>query len=280
MTRKVVACLYLDNQEEAQFPIERVLESVGFADEWFFAASDHDNEHVLRKFWRLGPTFITGAKIETSSDISSAMNMARGVAFAQTDTDIVVLVQADTLSTPEVNNWLRSYTRHMPLDQARWLQAADSQLYLDFQPGWGFSIVGREWPGLFHADGLSNTVKFLYEEFSDVPTCLHIGYLSSAMARRHRRLAARLWGVPEQIPLIDSMDDDEFVAWHIEHVFKYSPTFRPIEEIDARYSKVIDDLELREDQAFVYDIFERWKVEHAELWAVKPEPEPEESEER
>ena len=268
MRRRVAACLYLDNQEEAQFPIEHVVKSVDFVDQWVFAASDEENAEFFDPLYRhaWASTIVTGLKIESSSDISRTMNRVRELVFAQTDADIVVLVQADTLSTPEVNSFLREYVKKMDLSSARWLQAADSQLYLDFQPGWGYSIVGREWPGLFHADGLSNTVKFLYEEFEDVPMCLHIGYLSSAMARRHKRLAARLWGVPEQIPLIDSMDDDEFVYWHIEHVFKHSPTFRPIEEIDERYSKVIDDLGLREDQAFVHDVFERWKVDHAALW--------------
>lgn len=263
--KKIVACLYLDNQGEIGYPIEHVVRSVGFADEWLFAAANEEQAKYLTPF---GRTITTGVRILNSSDISQTMNAVRNRAFEETAADFVVLVQADTLSTPEVNTFMRHYVeRRMELDHGRWFEAADAQLYLHFQPGWGYSVVGREWAGRFHADGLSSTMKFIWEDgFPDAPTCLHVGYLSSALARRHRRWAAHLWDVPEHIALIDSMDDDAFIYWHLEHVQNHAPKhcapLTPIEKVDPRFGVAIDAMGLREDQARVYDVLQRWQADH------------------
>ena len=94
------------------------------------------------------------------------------------------------------------------------------------------------------------------------PTCLHVGYFSSALARRHRRLAARIWNVPEHITLIDSMNDEEFIFWHLDHVNQYGAPLRDIEMVDSRFSRVIDQMELREDQKLVREVLARWKAAH------------------
>jgi hypothetical protein len=260
--RKIVACLYLDNQEQIGYPIEHVIKSVGFADEWLFAAASEEQAKHLTPF---GRTITTGVRILSSSDISNTMNAVRNRAFEETDADFVVLVQADTMSTPELNTFMRLYVeRRMELDQGRWFVAADSQLYLHFQSGWGYSVVGREWAGRFHADGLSNTIKWVWEDgFPDAPSCLHVGYLSSLLARRHRRWAAHLWNVPEHIGLIDSMDDEAFIYWHLDHVQNHAPKpLTPIEQVDPRFGAAIDAMGLREDQARVYRVLERWQADH------------------
>lgn len=261
--KKIVACLYLDNQDEAGYPLEHVIRSVDFADELVLVASDEENAGFLEAF---GRPIITSARIQNSSDISLAMNAAFNAAFiAHRDADAVVLVQADTLSTPDVGVYIRRLVTMMDPTHARWLTAADSQLYMHFQSGWGYSIVGREWQGRFHADGLSHTAAFASQKDTPgitPPSCLHVGYLSSMLARRHRRLAARIWNVPEHIPLIDSMSQEEFIYWHLDHVNQYGAPLRDIEQVDYRFSRVIDEMDLREDQKLVHGVLERWKAAH------------------
>jgi len=265
--RKIVACLYLDNQDQVGYPIEAVFRSVGFADEWVLVASDAANaEHLdalgkIRTQPIIQSLLVSGEKIQSSSDISRAMNTAMRLVFDWNDADAVVLVQADTLSTPEVNAFVPSFVETMDLRHARWLVAADSQLYHRFQAGWGYSIVGREWEGLFHADGLSNMAEFA----KNAPTCLHIGLLSTALARRHRRWNAHIWNVPEHIGHIDSLDDEGFVLWHLDHVYTHGRPLQRIESCDARFSRVIDELGLREDQKFVHEMAKRWLAERP--WA-------------
>jgi len=241
--------MYLDNQAKLSYPLEAVIASVGFVDEWLFTASDEENAAFLRPF---GPTVLTGVKITTPNDISRAMNATLGKAFEQTDADVAVLIQADTMSTPEVDEFIRHY--EAPSDSIRWLVARDAHLYFHFQSGWGYSIVGRQCADMFIGDGTARFGEFI----DKAPQCLHVGFLSTELGYRHARHNARLWGTPEHAAEVEAYGLEDFIRWYLPHVKKHSgPVLTPIAEAGPHFEDVIDRLGLRDDQAFVYDFATR-----------------------
>lgn len=251
MTRRVVGCMYLDNQARLGYPIKAVVDSVNFVDDWLFAASDEDNLLYLHP---LGRTVMTGVHITEPNDISRAMNAALDQVFYHTKADVVVLVQADTMSTPEVDAFVRNFAQHMPLNAVRWLVARDAHLYYHFQPGWGYSIVGRDCRDRFTGDGGALTGEFIEK----APTCLHVGFLGSALAFRHARSNARLWGTPEHAAEVEAYDLEAFIRWYVPHIKKHSgPKLQPIAETGPYFEDAIDRLGLRDDQEFVYDFVKR-----------------------
>lgn len=254
---RLVACIYLDHQEVMNYPLGYVLESLDWVDAIYLYGSDDGNTAFLEDLklkHRMGPKLVVqNMNLRMADDPSVwpyATNRMIDLTIASDPFDFLVVAGCDTLATDESIEMCLEFCRPDNREDALHLHTTDATLYMQRGGGNGHSILGRCFTGRIgvrrHFERgiqLENTDRTRY-----VFRCIHIGYLGLELCANHLRQAARTWNDANNKNLADLYDSGDIESFVRGTVARRVPRgWPPIEEVDPRYTKVIDDLGLREE---------------------------------
>lgn len=273
---KLAAALYLSNQATIGYPVGYVLETLGFADEIFLLGGDDDSFHSLavlsaqRPLGEVDGVELIDIVVKTPGDIPRMMMASVDYVRAHSDADFILLVQADTCATDDSAQLVREAMTEANLAKAYHTYCRIGFLYQDSATGWGHSLVGRNFRGRFDGDGDGydeggHKIGFLggwrdgglspdeQLERGHLLGCLEIGSLSPDLYFRHQSQHVQTWNetwlMGERLAAMRRGDREEFIKLSLTDARDriVRRPLRPIEGRDPRFTKVIDDLGLRQD---------------------------------
>lgn len=281
---KLAAALYLSNQATIGYPVSYVLGTLGFVDELFLLGGDAPSMAELSANMTAHPSTQVDSvdiAVKTPGDIPRMMMASVDYVRAHSDADFILLVQADTCATDDSAQFIRDAMTEGNLAKAYHTYCRIGFLYQDSSTGWGHSLVGRNFRGRFDGDGEGfdedgNKIHFLggWREVGLSPDeqlerghllgCLEIGSLSPDLYFRHQSQHVQTWNedwlMGERLGAMRRGDRDEFLKLSLADARNriFRRPLRPIEERDARFTKVINDLGLRADCEEVCLLVQRW----------------------
>jgi len=266
--------MYLDWQDVIQYPIEYVMRSIAFAEHLHLFASDAANLQALSvAAHRVGKVVTLhselGFHIASPGDIPRMMNHA--VAATRDDCDFLVLVQADTLATPESCRAVEWFAQKANLARALHLNCEIGMMHHYSGGGWGHSIVGHDWGGRFEGDGIgknaddSHVANLCEENRHDFGylglVCLEIGSLGVDYYYRHIRQHVQTWNedwlLGARVRTYGSGHRDDFIRMSLLDLRKRIHNTRPLTDVTVlapRYNQVLDDLGLRHEHERILEI--------------------------
>lgn len=266
---RIVATTYVDHQVAVGYPVAHVARSLLWADHVYILASDDANATALPpvssdpELAERCSVHVVGAKVGSPSDIARAWNKAIEWTLRSDDCDYLLISPADTLATAESASYCREFCG-TPGSIARVAQfpIQESKLFHDFGAGYGHTLMGRKWNGKFSeaCDGSKLAGDGHDLRWWRIRSTLHIGYLSIDMAYRHQRheSAGHLWGghypwLAQGCRIYESKGRDAFVRYMLPVLKKVHNIahYVPVDEVDPRFTPVIDQLGLREEQQHV-----------------------------
>lgn len=288
MKLNMAVCIYADNQEAIQYPVEYIVKQLSRerdVEVWLFGGDAISTQ-------LLGPDAVNICqKVRTPSDIATARNLVQGVVREMSSADWFVMLSADTLPTEAAFETMRELISkqieiptHIPTHMV--------ELYCDVGSSpYGCTLIPRAYKGEWDADG-SYFKGSAGGPDTHAPGCLHLGYLGTDAVGRHLAQHAKTWGSEKAVlrhqlyqsdrrafvreTLLDVrerrvtagaqpnqfisrlifLDEPEF--WSFERfvgIPAHDLTHRDnAAELSKEYLKAIDALGLREDLEFVRSV--------------------------
>lgn len=285
---KLVAAIYLSNQDIIGYPVDYVAATLDFVDEIHLFGGDQANTDwlaALKERHPLGAKMFVDCidqKVETVGDIPAMMT--KSVARLKGRADFVLVTQADTCATPESVQVVRSYMTDQNRVMAAHLYCRIGFLYQHSGTGWGHTIVGGEFAGRFDGDGFGFDAEghHIGRVGDGWNCCLEIGSLSPELYFRHQSSHVKTWreyglmgprlaaypGAIARDPLLapwlqTRVDRDEFLRLSLmdgRNRIVNTPLV-PIESVDARFTKVIEDMGLRDDCTYVCGLVKKHRFD-------------------
>lgn len=247
---RLVACIYIDHQDVMKYPIEYVLGTLDWVDAIYLYGSGEQDTAFFEKLKNthpIGDKFVVkNMHLRLNDDPNVwpyATNRMIELTLVADPCDFLLVAGGDTLATELSISACVNFCARGNLDEAFHLHTEDASLYMKRGGGDGHSIIGRHFPGRI---GINRNFHLGHRE--KVLHCLHIGYLSLELCANHLRQASRTWKsdqAKEIVRIYDSGDKKTFIRRVLD--MRVPKPFQPIEDIDPRYTKVIDDLGLRDE---------------------------------
>lgn len=286
---RLASVIYLANQQTIGYPVEYVARSLlAFADElWLLAGDDWSYRWLLDRYAHGGGNQFVGRiehPIATVGDIPAMMTRALSFVRGASSADFILLSQADEVATPEVAAAIGDWMTPAHRADARHCYCRIGFLYQHSATGWGNTICGRDFAGEFRGDGIGFDADGHHIDFlGDGLACyLEIGSLSPEMYFRHQSQHVKTWreyglmgprlaaypGALERDPALapwlkTPVSRDEFLRLSLLDARNriFNGPLVPVESVDARFTKVIDDLGLRDDCTYVCETVRRLSLD-------------------
>lgn len=282
---KLASVIYLSNQEIIGYPVEYVADRLAaYVDElWLLGGDPWSYQWLTERFGDKCPGRVHAIDhtITTVGDIPNMMMKALAFVRARSEAEFILISQADEVMTAKVATLVREWMAPEHLTQARHCYCQIGFMYQYSATGWGNSIVGRDFAGEFRGDGLGfdaggHDIGFL----GDGKSCyLEIGSLTPEFYFRHQSSHVKTWreyglmgprlaaypGAIAKDPLLapwlqTPVDRDEFLRLSLMDLRKriFGRPLVPVESVDARYTPIIEALDLRADCDYVHGMVRKF----------------------
>lgn len=216
----IAVAIYADHQETIQYPVGYIASQLDWADEVWLFGGDEISTHLLEITvpqhlrWPSRPLVAHNIrhKVSLPEDIAIARNKTQLHLREHSTCDWFVILSADTLPTSAAVETIR-YLIDLRIDAPRHIPTHMLELYCDVGSSpYGCTIFHRDYANDWTGDG-SYFLGSAGGEDTKIPTCLHLGYLSTDAVGRHLAQHARTWNSPEGARRFDLYQNDrrEFV---------------------------------------------------------------------
>jgi hypothetical protein len=257
MGMKIAASIYVDHQDEIQFPVGFITRDFQCFDRIYFFGSDKANTALLEEIrdqhlLRDRITCVTiDHKVVTSFDISIAQNKCLDYLVAHDGCEYFMTVQADILLTDRAKAIMKDWiATRQDLKDAYHLTVLHARLFIPTHPTYfGFTMMGRESDQRFVGDGayLRGTPYNPHEW-----NCLDVGYLGIEQYYRHIARHRKTWKENLRIGELADLyhrDRKKFIMAVLEHTGHECPgvPFRLMDLSDPVFKDVIESMGLQRD---------------------------------
>lgn len=272
---KICASVYVDNQDDIQFPVEFITKNFDFFEKIYFFGSDGRNTDLLRAIQSNHPLKhkihceSIDKKIYKPTDIAVAQNACVEYLKDKDDSDFFTIVQADTLLTDRAFKFIKEWAKPENTRYSYHLTVRHIRFYIiAHQTYFGVTLMGRNDPHRFVQDGayLEGNPHFPHPW-----NCLDIGYFDTETYYRHVLRHSLTWTENvffQRAPEAYRRSKKEFIELALEYMAYCETKDRPIKLVSPDiepYRSVIKHFNLEKDYQEVLGILTHELRERPEI---------------
>jgi len=251
----VAAAVYVDRQDEIQYPLQFVSEKLDFADERFFFGADAANSrafHAAVGFMTksLPTQFVDlNFRVTKPDDIARAQEKCIDYVFQNSTVDFALMLHADVLLSTGCRDRISRLSGEMGSNEARAFPVKHLKLgVVPIHSLWGCNLIGRYSGVKYIGDGAWTD---RCEPESDAPWSYEIGYISAEACARKLAAHSRTWGFTDDLSgIFFAGDKERFIESVLRRMRRDENAGLPMfDETDTVIEHIIDRMGIGDELA-------------------------------